>query len=135
MKEQIKNGLIKLHAFLSVIVLLLTIIRSWFFKVARPKNLKTGSKFNDKLIVFIHNAFYVLLITIAASGIATMVLGGYGDAIINNDIEIINPSKGSGVSKFHTILATIMMILLVMHIVGVIKHYIQIKENTLKRIS
>lgn len=130
-----KLDLIKVHALLGIIVFLLTLIRSWlFFKSSRPADLKTGSKFNDRLAVWIHNAFYFLLIGISISGIGAMVLGGYIDAltsgsagsIINRD-EIL-PLKG------HNILSIILMVLLIMHVLGVIKHYLVTRENTLKRI-
>ena len=131
-----KMGLIKVHAILGIIVLILTIIRSWlFFKKKRPEDLKTGSKINDKLTVWIHNLFYFILFAIAFSGIATMVLGGYGDALQANNFELIKEPSEIPPLKPHGIMATIMILLLVMHVVGVIKHYIFTKENTLKRIS
>ena len=65
-----KMGLIKIHTVLGTIVLIATLFRSYlFFKAPRPADLKTGSKFNDKLAVFVHNIFYFLLIGIAISGI------------------------------------------------------------------
>lgn len=130
-----KMGLIKIHAILGIIVLTLTIIRTIsFFKHERPADLKTGSKFNDKLAVWIHNIFYFLLFGIAISGIATMILGGYGEALKIGNIEIIKSHGEIPPLKPHGIMATIMMILLVMHVVGFIKHLILKKENTLKRI-
>ena len=130
-----KMDLIKVHALLGIIVFILTLIRSWlFFKSPRPADLKTGSKFNDKLAVWIHNAFYFLLIGISISGIGAMVLGGYIEALSNNaaapivDRNEIMPLQG------HNVLSIIMMVLLVMHVAGVIKHYMVTKENTLKRI-
>ena len=130
-----KMGLIKLHAILGILVFLLTIIRSYlFFKSPRPDDLKTGSRLNDKLAVWIHNAFYFLLFGIAISGIATMILGGYGDALSGGSAESIKPPAEIGPLKPHGIMALIMMVLLVLHVVGVIKHYILTKENTLKRI-
>lgn len=131
-----KMGLIKVHAILGILVLILTIIRSWlFFKKKRPEDLKTGSKFNDKLAVWIHNLFYFILFAIAFSGIATMVLGGYGDALQTNNFELIKDSGEIPSLKPHGIMATILILLLVMHVIGVLKHYIFTKENTLKRIS
>ena len=130
-----KMGLIQIHAFLGIVVLGLTIIRSWlFFKASRPADLKTGSKFNDKLAVWIHNAFYVLLFGIALSGIATMVLGGYSEAISSGNSDlIINRSEILPI-KGHGIMTLVLMFLFVMHVIGVVKHYILMKENTLKRI-
>lgn len=130
-----KMGLIKIHAILGILVFILTIIRSFlFFKSQRPEDLKTGSKFNDKLAVWIHNAFYFLLFGIAISGIATMILGGYGEALSGGDAELIKPHAEIAPLKPHGIMAVIMMVLLVLHVVGVIKHFILTKENTLKRI-
>jgi len=130
-----KTGLIKIHIILGLAVLVLTIIRSFlFFRSPRPEDLKTGSRFNDKLTVWIHNVFYFLLFAIAISGIATMILGGYTEALKSDNFGLIKVSDEIPPLKPHGILALIMMILLFMHIVGVIKHYIISKENTLKRI-
>lgn len=130
-----KMGLIKAHAILGIIVFLLSIIRSYFFfKSERPDDIKTGSKFNDKLAVWIHNIFYFLLFTISLSGIATMALGGYGEALQNGNYELIKSPNEIPPLKAHSILALLMMVLLVLHVLGVIKHYMLTKENTLKRI-
>ncbi len=130
-----KMDLVKPHAILGIIVLVLTIIRTYFFfKRSRPADLKTGSKFNDKLAVWIHNIFYFLLFGIAVSGLATMVLGGYVDALKSGNIEVIKDAAEIGPLKPHGALAMIMMILLLLHVIGAIKHYFLTKENTLKRI-
>ncbi|MDE5423072.1 cytochrome b/b6 domain-containing protein [Ancylomarina sp. DW003] len=130
-----KMGLVKIHAILGIIVLVLTIIRTIsFFKHERPTDLKTGSKFNDKLAVWIHNIFYFLLFGIAISGLAAMILGGYGEALKTGVIDIIKPHSEIPPMKAHGIMATVMIILLVMHVAGFIKHLVLKKENTLKRI-
>jgi len=130
-----KMGLIKLHAVLGFVVLILTLIRTYlFFKAPRPEDLKTGSKFNDKLAVWIHNIFYFLLFGIALSGIAVMILGGYGEALSGSDSAFIKAPEEIAPLKGHGLLAFIMMVLLAMHVIGFIKHLILTKENTLKRI-
>lgn len=130
-----KMGLIKVHAILGIVVFILTIIRSYlFFKVPRPKDIKTGSKLNDKLAVWIHNLFYFLLFALSLSGIATMILGGYGEALQSGNYEMIKSHNEISPLKGHSVLALIMMILLFLHVIGVIKHYVLTKENTLKRI-
>lgn len=130
-----KMGLVKVHAILGILVLILTIIRTIaFFKHERPADLKTGSTFNDKLAVWIHYIFYFLLFGLALSGIATMILGGYGEAIKTGAIDVVKAHSEIPSLKPHGIMATIMMILLVMHIIGFVKHLIIKKENTLKRI-
>ena len=131
-----KMGLIRTHIILGILVFILTIIRTiYFFKHEKPANIKTGSKFNDKLIVWIHNSFYFLLFGITISGLSTMILGGYAEAIITGNFEIIKLHSEIPPLEPHGILAIIMMVLLVMHVVGVLKHLIIKKENTFKRIT
>jgi len=130
-----KMNLIKIHAILGIVIFILTIIRTYFFfKKPRPEDLKTGSKFNDKLAVWIHNIFYLLLFGIAISGLATMIIGGYGEALKSGNLELIKSHDEIGPLAPHGLMATIMMILLAMHVIGFIKHFILKKENTLKRI-
>ena len=136
LEPEAKMGLIKIHAISGMLVLILTLVRTFvFFKHKRPEDIKTGSKFNDKLSIWIHNIFYFIIIGICVSGVATMILGGYGNALTANDSTLIMESSEIGPLKPHGLMALIMMLLLVMHIVGVIKHYVIKKENTLKRIS
>ncbi len=130
-----KMGLIKIHAGLGILVLVLTVIRSWlFFKALRPADIATGSRINDKLVVWVHNAFYFILFGIAISGVAVMILGGYGDALQNNNSGLILSRDQIAPLKGHGLLALILMVLLLMHVVGVVKHYLATRENTLRRI-
>lgn len=130
-----KMDLVKIHALLGIVLLVLTIVRSYlFFRSPRPPHLKTGSKFNDKLAVYIHNLFYILLLVISVSGLATMIIGGYGDALSLGDVALVKEHADIPPLKAHGTLAFIMMGLVVMHVVGVLKHYVFTKENTLKRI-
>jgi len=130
-----KMDLLKPHASLGFLLFILTIIRSiMFFKSKRPVDLKTGSKLNDKLVVGIHNAFYILLLLIGVSGISTMIIGGYADALQTGDLSLIKPSEELPSLKAHGTLAFLTMALVWIHIIGVIKHFVFTKENTLKRI-
>lgn len=135
LKVSEKMGLIKIHALLGILVLILTIMRTiYYFKHERPAEIETGSKINNKLAIWVHNAFYYLLLGIAITGIATMVIGGYAEAIKTEDINQIKVESQIPALKAHGIMATIMMLLLIMHIIGFIKHLLLKKENTLKRI-
>lgn len=131
-----KMGLLKVHVILGAVIFFLTLLRSYFFfKSERPDDLQTGSKFNDKLAVWTHNLFYFLLIAIALAGFVVMLLGGHIDALKSGNPELILSKEDIMPLKAHGLLATIMVILLLLHVFGVIKHYFLTKENTLKRIS
>jgi len=130
-----KMGLIKIHAALGTIVLILTINRTIsLFKTKRPDYLKTGSIINDKLMVWIHRAFYFLIYAILISGLSTIILGGYVDALGSENFNVIKSSEDVPPLQGHGIMSTILMGLVVLHVVGFIKHLILKKENTLKRI-
>jgi len=59
-EDEEKLSLIQTHALLGLAMLIFNLIRTWlFFKSKRPSDLKTNSKINDKLIVWVHNLFYV----------------------------------------------------------------------------
>lgn len=130
-----KIALIQTHTLIGLTVFILTLMRTWmFFYKKRPKDIKTGSNFNDKLIICIHNLFYILLFVIAISGITTMINGGYIEALESHNAEFIQSEENIKAIKIHGLSSLIIMVLLLVHITGVIKHYIKTKENTLKRI-
>ena len=130
-----KMVLLKPHAALGLLLFILTVVRSvMFFSSKRPADLKTGSRFNDKLAVGIHNAFYILLLIVGASGIATMIIGGYGDALQTGDLTLIKASEEIGPLKAHGLRAYLIMVLVALHIIGMVKHFVLTRENTLKRI-
>jgi cytochrome b561 len=130
-----KMGLIQLHAVVGILVFILTIVRTWiFFKSPRPADLNTGSTFNNKLVIGVHNTFYILLFGLSLSGIAILVMGGYGEALKKNNPDLIKNSSEIASLEAHEIMALMMILLLLIHVIGVIKHYVVTKENTLKRI-
>ncbi len=132
-----KISLIKVHSILGILVFLLTLFRTYlFFKNPQPQHLSTGSKFNDKLIIFIHRAFYILLLAISLTGIAVLIYGSYIELFTRNLSESLlsHVSSKTPILNIHNILATTMIILVVFHVLGVIKHQFSKKENTLKRI-
>jgi cytochrome b561 len=130
-----KLELLPIHVTGGFVLFVLTTIRSiMFFYSKRPEDLKTGSKINDKLIVWIHNAFYILLQLIGVTGIVTIKIGGYGIALDAQDVQHIVNIDFLPSLKTHTALAYLTMLLVALHIVGVVKHYVLVKENSLKRI-
>lgn len=133
-----KMGLIKIHGILGVLVFTLTVVRGvLFFTSKRPQRLNTGSKFNDLLAIRIHQSFYVLLLLLGTTGIATMILGGYIDALTVEPTvpEFILPRTETIPLAYHNMLAMTLIILVFMHIAGVIRFNIKHKTNAIKRIS
>ena len=131
-----KLGLIKFHGILGLIIFLLTIARSvLFFTTKRPEKLNTGSWFNDLIAMVIHRAFYILLLLIGVSGIVTLVLGGYLDAISIESTNLILPRDEISPLLIHNMLAVLLIALLAVHVAGVIRFNIKHKTNAIKRMT
>ena len=129
-----KLGLLRVHIFSGTLVFILTLLRVWFFfKHKRPSKLQTGSWLHDKLIIWIENSFYFILVLLSTSGIATVVSGNYAEAIQNNNPSLLPQTHDMPPLMAHKALAIILIILLLGHIGGVINHYIKTRENTLER--
>lgn len=130
-----KLTIIKIHIFLGSLVFIFTIYRSYLLiKTKQPASLKTGSKFIDKLAIWNHYLFYLLLFAISITGFIVMFVGNYLNAFSSGNINDIVSPKDIPLLKYHVLIIAFLIILFIMHIVGVIKHYIFNKENTLKRI-
>jgi cytochrome b561 len=131
-----KLALIKIHAISGMFVFALTIIRAiLYFKAPRPPQIKTGYKWNDKLIPFVHKLFYILLFVISISGVLTMIFGGYINALNLSDASQIKTSAEIIPLKAHDLIGWSIVVLLFIHVFGIAKHYLLTKENTLKRVS
>jgi cytochrome b561 len=127
--------LYRVHIILGIIVFILTLFRVWFFfKNQRPPKLETGSNFHNKLVIWIEYSFYWILILLSTSGISTVILGGLGEAIKSGDYNLLPKTLDVPPLVAHGFLAQILIALLLLHIAGVIMHYIKTKENTLNRI-
>lgn len=127
-----KSTMTKIHILFGSLVFIFTITRSFLlFKSKQPDSLKTGSKFVDKLAVWNHYLFYVLLFAISATGIVIMFTGHYLEFLSSGNIDDIVKTSSL---KYHVLMAFLVILLLIMHVIGVVKHYIFTKENTLKRI-
>ncbi|WP_419870576.1 cytochrome b [Chryseobacterium sp. CT-SW4] len=128
-----KLGLLKVHIILGTLVFTLTIIRGIFLFIHRTPKLDTGYRWNNLLITLIHYGFYVVILGISVTGIMLSYKGGFLEAVFQNDSGFITHKSG-GMLKAHAVLSGFMILLLILHILGIIKHIILTKENAFKRI-
>jgi cytochrome b561 len=96
--------------------------------------LETGSSLHNKLVVWIDNFFYVVLLLLSISGIATIIVASFGQVIQTGDYSLFPNELNVPPLAAHRILAKLLIALLIAHVAGVVNHYIKFKENTLKRI-
>jgi cytochrome b561 len=115
--------------------LLLTLARLYFRrKDGTPP--PVGNTPMDKVAKGIHHLLYVVLLLIPISGIMQVVTSKVCDALRAWDATLL-PAKFDGVPahKVHEVLVTVLIVLVVVHVLGAIKHQFIMKDGLMERMS
>lgn len=124
-----------LHGLVSGALLLLTLARLYFRrKDGTPQ--PVGQSLMDKAAQGVHYALYVVLLLLSVSGIMQVANSKVSDALIAWDVSLL-PAKYTGVQahSVHEVLVTVMIVLVVVHILGALKHQFIMKDNLMARMS
>jgi len=123
------------HALAGAAVLLLAVARLYFRrKDGTPPPM--GDTPMDKLAKAIQHSIYAVLILLSASGALTLGTSGVCDALKAWDASLL-PKKFSGIfaHNIHEMLVTVLIVLVIIHVLGAIKHQFIIKDGLMKRMS
>jgi len=125
------------HALMGGAILLLTILRMTFRGVdGTPPPL--GNSVMDIVARGVHHGLYVLLILLSITGFMTLLTSTVGMALVTNT-AILLPAEYTGPSviphSVHEILVTVMMVVVLVHILGAIKHQFIMKDGLMGRMS
>ncbi len=138
MSEQ-KLQFYNLHKSFGLLVLALAFVRiAWHLIKKKPKSLPTHKKWEKILSHAVHGFLYLLLIAIPISG---WVMSSAGDFnikffslnmpdIVSKDENLFKLSHG-----VHEILAWVLLVLLMLHIAGALKHHVIDRDETLERMT
>lgn len=127
--------LLRGHIVLGSLVLLLTLLRiGWWIWGDRPPAPVAGQPKAQALAAgFVHYAVYVVILVMAASGIATLILSGAGPAIIAGsalpDFSAIPPRLA------HGLMSRLLLLLLAVHIGAALYHQFVRKDRLLGRMG
>ncbi len=125
------------HAMVGGIVLLLTIMR-WTFRSVDGTPPPVGQSLMDMVAKGIHYGLYILLFLLPATGFMTILTSSVGLAFLAGDASLL-PTKytGPGVvpHAVHEILVTVLIVVVVVHILGAIKHQFIMKDGLMERMS
>jgi len=124
-----------IHALLGDAVLLLTVLRLYFRrKDGTPAPLGTSTM--DKIATGIHHLLYTLLIMIPLSGLITVFSSPIWKALSAWDVTQL-PKKFVGVPahEVHGVLVSVLIVIVVVHILGAIKHQFVLKDGLMSRMS
>lgn len=125
------------HSLLGGLVLLLTILRLVFRSVDGTPP-PVGNSLMDMAARGVQNGIYFFLVLLAVSGFMTLLTSSVGEALLAGNEKLL-PTKYSGPGliphAMHEILVTVMIVVIVMHILGAIKHQFIMKDGLMRRMS
>ncbi len=126
---------LRAHMSIGIIVLFLMLFRLATRALsAKPPHASTGNALEDKLGVATHWLFYLLVFAMAGSGLTTAVMAGLPDIVFGGsgaplpeDFSIYPPRVA------HGIIATLIGLLLLLHIAAALYHQFVRKDGLFRR--
>lgn len=127
-----------LHKSLGITLLALIAIRVlWRITHKPPPILKSYKSWERKLATGAHHLLYLLMVALPVSGVVMSAYSKYGikwfglpfiKGLDNNDMREFY-------AEIHELLGVIILAIIVLHIIGALKHKFIDKDDTLKRMS
>ena len=124
-----------IHALVGDAVLLLALLRLYFRrKDGTPA--AVGSGVMDKVATGVHHLLYTILILLPVTGIMIIVTSKVGSALMAGDAGLL-PKKFTGVlaHNAHEVLVSALIVIVVVHVLGAIKHQFILKDGLMSRMS
>ena len=124
-----------IHAMVGASVLLLTLLRL-FFRSKDGTPPPVGNTPMDKLAKGIHYLLYALLVLLPLSGSMQVLTSDVSKALLAGDAALL-PKKFDGVPahEVHEVLVTVLIVLVVVHVLGALKHQLIMKDGLMERMS
>lgn len=123
------------HILVGGTVLLLAVARLLFRrKDGTPA--PAGSGLMDKVATGIHHALYAVLFLLPVSGVMTVVTSDAGKALLAGDANLLPKEDGFEhvlAHEVHEVLVTVLIVLVVVHVLGAIKHQFIMKDGLMER--
>lgn len=126
-----------MHALVGVTILLLTIGRL-FFRSKDGIPPVVGQTALDKLAKGIHYTLYFLLFVLPVSGFVTVITSDAGKALLAGDANLLPKEDGYEhvfAHEVHEIMVNVLIVLVVIHLLGAIKHQFITKDGLMDRMS
>jgi len=130
-----KIGILLIHMSTGMLILALMIIRLIVrMSTARPADATTGHRAADRIAPLTHYGFYVLVVLMAGSGLATAILAGLNRSVFQGTGEPL-PSSFAIYPTFvaHGYFALVFVGLIILHLVAALYHQFLLKDGLLRR--
>lgn len=123
------------HIAVGAAVLLLTVIRLMFrSKDGTPPPM--GQTVMDKVAKGVHHALYTTLFVLPVSGMVTVFSSDAGKGLLAGDAGLLPKEDGYEhvfAHEVHEVLVTVLIALVVVHVLGAIKHQFIVKDGLMER--
>lgn len=127
-----------LHKSVGVTLLALIVVRLlWRISHKPPAPLSTHQRWEQKLSTATHHVLYLLMLAIPVSGLIMATASKYGVKWF--EIKIISglddPALRDLFHEVHEITISLLVLMIILHIAGALKHKLIDKDDTMKRMS
>ena len=123
------------HGLVGIAIILLTVTRLFFRSVdGTPPAI--GQTRMDKFAKGVHHLLYLSLFVLPLSGILTIVKSSAGKALLAGDATMLPKAHGYHgllVHSVHSNMVTVLIVLVVVHLLGALKHQFILKDALLER--
>ncbi|MDX1916124.1 MAG: cytochrome b [Methylophilus sp.] len=133
-----RNFYFNLHKSIGITILGLVLIRFLWRITHKPPAILTSYKaWERKTATAAHHTLYLLMFAMPASGLIMSMSGKYGVKWFGIDLFAGTENKAlrDFFKEAHEVIGAVLLILVVLHIVGAIKHKLIDKDETMKRMS
>lgn len=123
------------HALVGITILLLTIGRL-FFRSTDGIPSAVGQTALDKLAKGIYYTLYFLLFILPVSGFVTVITSDAGKALLAGDANLLPKEDGFKdvfAHEVHETMVNVLIVLVVIHLLGAIKHQFITKDGLMER--
>jgi cytochrome b561 len=127
-----------LHKSIGVTILGLIIIRVLWRVTHRPPALLSSYKvWERKLATGVHHLLYLLMIALPVSGVIMATYSKYGIKWFGYPLikGLDNNAARESFKEIHEFIGIVILVILILHIAGALKHHFVDKDDTLKRMT
>jgi len=123
------------HGLVGSTIILLTVARL-LFKSQDGTPPAIGQTTMDKVAKGVHHSLYTVLFLLPVSGIVTVMTSDAGRALLSGDAGLLPKEEGYEnvfAHEVHEVLVTALILLVVVHVLGAIKHQFVLKDGLMER--
>lgn len=132
-----KQGIVRTHVVIGFLVVVLTLLRIgwWAFADRKPDEAAPQPRWQALAARAVHGLFYVVIIVMGASGIATILLSGAGLILFGGAPGPLPDFLQYPPRIAHGLGAWLLMALIALHVAAALYHQLVLRDRLLSRMG